>query len=294
MNFTQFFNSRLAKVTVTLFISVANSKGAVAGAWETFFNQKNTDAWIAFDYADGKDYFPSWSGSPLNQEYAYFTFAGDNSFSFIAEQTVGTNDFTGNYTSKKISGITCDVFIGSLPALEYMDCALLASGPNGITYYYSTAYYADEFTSGGWWTLNYHFDRSWYYLSGTDWVAVDPKSLTGIEQVIFNFVPKLNSAGGSRIGLDNVTLEPTVVGPQIATSVTNGTPRKLRLEFTPGPGLEGRIEKLRNPVSLGWATVIGETGIKGPSSHVFLTPATSGVGIFRVAVEPFYTPVITP
>ena len=275
-------------------LGVANAKAAVAGAWETFFTQKNTDAWIAYDYADGEDYFPSWSGTPVGKEYAYFTFAGNYSFSFIADRTVGNAAFTGDYKSQKISGISCDVYIGSLAALDYMDCAVRALGPNGRAYYYSTAYTAEDFTGGGWWTLTYSLDRSWFYWNGSVWVAVNPKTLTSIDQIVFNFIPRLSSTGGSRIGLDNVTLEPTTVAPKLATSVTSGVPKNLRLAFTPGPGLEARIEKLRTPVSLGWATVAGQTEIKGPGNHVFLTPANSRVGIFRVALEPFYTFVISP
>ena len=282
------------RVVVILVLGMAGVRGAVAGAWETFFNQKNTNAWIAYDSADAKDYYPSWISTPVGKEHASFSFARDKSFSFIALQNVGGGAFTGNYQAQNISGIRCDVLIGSLAALDYMDCSLLATGPSGRGVYYSETYEAADFDGDGWWSLNYSFGRSWYFWNETEWVSVSPKSLTGIEQLIFTFVPKVGSAGGSRIGLDNVTLEPTVVAPVVTTSLTAQVPPDLRLAFTPGPGLEARIEKLRNPVTLGWANVAGQTSIKGPSSHIFLAPTSAGTGIFRVAAEPFYTRFVTP
>jgi len=118
-----------------------------------------------------------------------------------------------------------------------MDCSLRATGPNGMGYYYSSTYRAEDFDGGGWWSLSFGFSRSWFFWNGTVWGEVNPKSLTGIEQIIFTFVPKANSTGGSRIGLDNVTLEPTVVAPVVATSLTSNLPPSLWLAFTPGPGL---------------------------------------------------------
>jgi hypothetical protein len=125
-------------------------------------------------------------------------------------------------------------------------------------------------------------------------VAVNARQLTAIEEVNVTFYPVLGSAGGSRVGLDNVTLEPTVAAPKLTTSVTTGPPRNFRLAFTPGPGLACRVEKLRTPPATGWDAVVGQTSIKPPGQHVFLTPASAKQEIFRVAAEAYYSMIFTP
>ena len=64
-------------------VGSGQASGAKAGAWETFFDQQNTDAWAVYDYADGKYYYPYWSGTPAGDEYAYFTYAGDYAVTFL-------------------------------------------------------------------------------------------------------------------------------------------------------------------------------------------------------------------
>jgi hypothetical protein len=270
------------------------SQGAVAGAWETFFDQQNTDAWLVYDhYGKGEFYYPEWSGLPVNDEYAYFTYAGDSALTFIADSGVGNGAFAGDYQAQRIKGVGTDVYIGNLAELEYLECVLFATGPYGQGDYHSPAFFASDFAGSGWTFVNFSFSRPWYYWTGSDWVQVDPKTLTDIVELWFSFFPKPGSTGNSEVGIDNVTLEPTVVAPPVATALVAGTPRQFRMAFTPGPGLECRVERMGVPPASGWTDVTGQTGVKGPGEHVFLTPAT-GTGIFRVAADPFYQMVFSP
>ncbi len=282
-----------AVAAVVLLGMAGRGEGASAGAWETFFDKQNTDAWMVYDYADGKTYYPFWSGLPVGDEYAYFTYAGDYALTFIADSGVGGGAFAGDYQAQRISGVGADVYIGDLAALEYLECALYATGPYGRRDYYSPAFFASDFTTGGWKSLSFSFDRPWYHWTGSAWLQVDPKALTDIGELQFTFVPKLGSTGGSEVGIDNITLDPTVTAPAVATSLAVGTPPQFRMAFTPGPGLECRVERMGAPPALGWAAVTGQTGVKGPGEHVFLVPA-AGTGIFRVAAEPFYQMVFSP
>ena len=275
-----------------LLVGSGQASGAKAGAWETFFDQQNTDAWAVYDYADGKYYHPYWSGTPAGDEYAYFTYAGDYAVTFVADSGVGGGAFTGDYQAQKISGVGADVYIGSLPALSYIECALYATGPYGRRDYYSPAFFAEDFTSDGWTFLYFSFSRPWYHWTGTAWQQVNPKTFADIGELQFTFVPKSGSAGGSAVGIDNVTIDPTVAAPAVASSVVPGATPQFRMAFTPGPGLECRVERMANPPALGWATVTGQSGIKAPGEHVFLTPA-AGSGIFRVATDPFYQMVFS-
>ena len=268
------------------------ASGAQAGAWETFFDQQNTDAWAVYDYADGKYHYPYWSGQPTGDEYAYFTYAGDYAVTFVADSGVGSGAFAGDYQAQKISGVGADVYIGSLSALSYIECALYAAGPYGRLDYYSPAFFAEDFTSGGWKFLFFSFDRPWYHWTGSAWVQVDPGAFTDIGELQFTFVPVLGSTGGSAVGLDNVTLDPTVAAPAVASSVVPGATPQFRMAFTPGPGLACRVERMATPPGTGWSTVTGQSGITAPGEHVFLTSA-AGSGIYRVATDPFYRMVFS-
>jgi hypothetical protein len=267
----------------------------VAGAWETFFDQQNADAWQVYDYADDTSYLPEWDGTANG--YAYSTYTEDYPLAIYADSLVGNGAFTGDFQGQNISGVSCDVFIGDLAVLDLIDCAVLADGPVGTYYYYNLGYLAEDFDGGGWWTLNFSFDEPWYYndpLNPNRQVAVDPRTLTKIQEVNISFFPLLGTSGGSRVGIDNVILEPTVAAPKLATSVASGTPGNFRLAFTPGPGVQCRVDKFRTAPATGWDAVVGQTGIKGPGEHVMLRPLTPPAELFRVVAEPFYTAIVTP
>lgn len=272
------------------------SDAAQAGAWETFYNQKNADAWAVFDFADGLYYKADWSNPVAGVETVSIDYVADNAVSFLADVTVGSGAMVGDYPAAKISGLMCDAYIGDLAALDYVDCSVLAIGPAGPTkkFYYSTAYYSDEFAAGGWWVLQFSFDDPWFYLDGSTWVSVNAHELTAIDEVDFTFYPVAESAGGSRVGIDNVTLEPTLATPTVTTAVTAAAPRQFEISFTPGPGVACRLEKMRLPPASGWDAVVGETAIIGPGMHVFHDPMATAKGIFRVAADLDYRMIITP
>lgn len=270
------------------------ARAAVAGAWETFFDETNAGAWRVYDDADQLNYVPNWSSGTADGEYVDFNFVQDYLLSFWADVRVGSGALVGDYQAQQIAGISCDVFIGDLAELDSIDCGMLATGPGGTTFYRSDFYFWDDFAASGWWTVEFMFDQPWFYDDGTDWIEVDARQLTVIEEVDVTFYPVANSTGGSRVGIDNLTLEPTVVAPKLTTSVTTGTPKNFRLAFTPGPGLKYRLEKLRTPPTRGWSTVIGQPSITPPGEYVFLTPATGKQAVFRVAAEAYYSMIFTP
>lgn len=278
---------------IAIFGLAQAAAGAQAGAWETFFDEQNTRAWYVWDYADDASYYPFWEGTPVGLEYAYTTYSGPDTVSFNADELVGAGAFVGDYRAQRIDAIACDVFIGSLADLDFVDCALFATGPDGTGFHFSPKFYAEGFSGDGWRSLHFSFDELWDFWTGTEWVTVDPRTLTNIEQLEIAFTPRSGIVGGSEVGLDDVTLEPTLEAPQLTTAVTAGPPAQFRLAFTPGPGLECRVEKMRQTPTAGWDAVTGQTKIVGPAEHVFETPVTPAPGIFRVAAEVFYTMVFS-
>ncbi len=272
----------------------ASAGAAQAGAWETFATQANADAWLVYDYADNNFYSATWYQAVAGDEFIYTNYTGDAAVEFCADAAAGSGALVGDYPAARVAGIGCEVLIGELAALEYLECALYANGPGGFTYYYSAAYEAADFAASGWYTLLFSFDVPWVYFDGTQSVEVSAKSLTAIEEIDFTFVPQVGSAGGSFVGIDNVTLEPTLVAPTVATAVTAGAPRQFAMSFTPGPGLACQVEKRRQSPAVGWDAVVGQTGLLGPGVHRFETPLTGAAEIFRVAAEVDYTPIVTP
>jgi hypothetical protein len=267
--------------------------GALAGAWETFFSQQNADAWYVYDWGLDDFFFVEWQDTPVNAEFIYSFYTGDGELSFVADEFVGNGDFVGDYASQKIAGVSCEVYIGSLADLDMIDCALYANGPAGRRYYYSESYLREDFADSGWWWLDFSFDDSWFYWDGANWVEVSAYALSDIETLEITFVPRVGTTSESIVGLDDVTLEPTVLAPKVETGVKPGSPRQFELAFTPPPGLECRVEKMKKPPATGWETVTGQTGIKGPAEHRFTTPAVAGSELFRVAAEPYYTIVVS-
>ncbi|MCX6874606.1 MAG: hypothetical protein NTW21_12490 [Verrucomicrobia bacterium] len=281
---------------VMVAVGAARSEAAQAGAWETFFTRQNATAWAVYDDADGVNYEVFWSGSVPGAEYVYSSYTGDSFLSFWADAIAGGGALVGDYPAAKIAGIACDLYLEDLATLDFLDCSVYALGPGGATkrYYHSDVFLAEAFSGNGWWSVPFSFDSPWYYNNGSAWVPVNAKALTAIEHIDFNFYPVLGSAGGTMVGIDDVTLEPTLEAPPLATAVTTGAVRDFSMTFTPGPGLECRVEKMRVPPALGWDAVTGQTGIKGPGPHVFLTPPGSLSEIFRVAAQPAYTMIVTP
>jgi hypothetical protein len=277
-------------------VGAIRAGAAQAGAWETFYTQKNADAWSIYDFADGEDYPVDWSDAVAGVETASTTYFKDNAVAFWTDVSAGGGAMVGDYPAVKIAGLSCDVYLGDLATLDYLDCSVFALGPAGPTkkYYYSAAYFREDFREGGWWILPFSFDDPWYYWNETAWVPVDARTLTAISSIDFTFYPMIGSAGGSRVGIDNVTLDPTVVAPKVATTVTTSVPRKFQMSFTPGPGLACQVEKMRMPPAAGWDVVPGQTEIVGPAVHVYLDPMATPKGIFRVAAEADYRIITTP
>ena len=168
----------LAGITGSL--GAIRADAAQAGAWETFYTQKNADAWSVYDFADKKYYYVDWSDPVAGVETASTTYTNDNAVAFLTDSRAGSGAMVGDYPAAKIAGLVCDVFIGDLATLDYLDCSVYASGPAGTTktFYHSSIYSKNDFTVGGWWSVAFSFDDPWFYWDGTTLVQVDGKALT--------------------------------------------------------------------------------------------------------------------
>lgn len=262
---------------------------AIPGAWETFATQARAEAWTVYDYADEEFYFPEWDEEG---ELITFTHLGDEPLWFFTGDQPGSEELVGDLLSAGVQAIWCDAYIEDPAEFDVIDCSIFANGPAGETYYYSTAYFSEDFTEGGWWSLRFGFEESWYYLENGEFVevGVTDAMLASVTEIGFRFFPRTGTTANALAGLDNVLLEPTVVTPELDVSTNAG---EFRLAFDFAPANAFTVEKLLLPGAT-WQEVDGQIDLTGSGSHVFSTPLNQQKEIFRVSSIAWYTPVGSP
>ena len=215
----------------------------------------------------------------------------DNALWFYtdAEGDAGGGVLLGDYAAEGIRGVRCDIEIASLADFDFVDCAVLATGSAGKTYYYSENFSAEDFTEAGWWILEFSFGAEWFYFDGEKYVPVEvtPGLLASIEEVGFRFFPKEGTTAEIFAAVDNVKLVPTVGPTRLAVSQVAG---RFEIAFTPGRGVACTVERTRQAPGVGWQDVPGHSGIVGDSVHVFSTPVSELFEFFRVRAVEHYTP----
>ncbi len=87
----------------------------------------------------------------------------------------------------------------------------------------------------------------------------------------------------------NVALAHTLRIPDLAISATAGIGN---FSFQPLPAHTYDLEKY-NATTNAWDPVTGQTSILGPDPFSYTVPAV-GAEIFRCAVDPHYTEIVTP
>ena len=116
----------------------------------------------------------------------------------------------------------------------------------------------------------------------------DQKFLMSIGEVGVRVFPNEEVAENSFVGIDDFILVPTVEGPVLTTSLSDGN---FNLGFTPNPGVSTTIERLTQNFT--WREVMGQSNLTGP--QIFSTPLKQGPEIFRVAArersDPDHQPV---
>lgn len=275
---------------VLLILVLSLRADPLAGAWETFTNPSNADAWSLYSYDDGLVAPPAWVDPELDDNpYAYSFFFGGEGVWFIADEFTAQGAFVGNYAAKKIAGV--DVSVSVDPAeIDYIDLVVYADGPLGPDYYYSLAYYPEDLGDvPDWYDLSFSFDENWFSLRNGVFTAFRPDQdfLASIEEVGIRVFPVAGVTGDSFVGVDDFILVPTVEAPKLSTSLSGGN---FVLSFTPNPGVSATIEKLG--IDFVWRTVPGKSDLIGP--QVFTTPVVPGAALFRVAAREKLTQVFSP
>lgn len=260
---------------------------AFPGALESFPKLENAESWSVFDFADDTVYFPAWAdeGNPS----IYLSHAGDAALWFFSDET-GSPAWLGDYDFGDIQSIEVDVYIDSLEDFEQIDCTVFTNGPAGRRYYYSELFIAADFSAGGWWTLTFDLEGTWYYFD-EEWhsVALNLENFQEVEEIGFRFLPRVGTTAELLAAIDEVKLVPLVRTPDLEVSATT---EEFLIEFTPAKATACSLEKLAPGPSPVWKKVAGQTDITGPGPHVFSVPLVTGRGIFRVGAEARYTQVV--
>lgn len=259
---------------------------AAAGVIETFSTQDAATDWQLYDEFDGEYYAVNWVSVGLDDPYIAAPHQDDYSLTFVADEYVGSGTFVGDYLIEDVEAIAVDVFIDDLDEFSFTDCAVYTDGPVGKRFYYSKAFFREDFSDDGWWTVRYYLDDPWFYFDSVsgEYVAivVDAKFLRNIEELDFSMNPKLGTTAKLVAAIDNVVLEPYLVVPNLATSVSAG---KFSMTFTPAPVMAATVEKFLISTQE-WVAVEGQSGIIGPTPYLFQTPLKAEPELFRVTVEP--------
>lgn len=263
---------------------------SVAGAWETFSSQANTDAWSLYSFDDELVAPPLWAGPESDTNpYAYSYFLGGKGVWFFADGLTANSAFVGDYSAQKISGV--DVSVNVDPAeIDYIDLAVHADGPQGQGYYYSLIYQpADLGSTAGWHSLSFSFEDTWFSIQNGVTTPFQPNQafLASISEIGVRVFPVAGVSTESFVGIDDFILVPSVEAPAVSTSLSGGN---FVMGFTLNPGVSASIEKL-SPAFV-WKTVAGQSDLIG--SHTFTTPVGAGTRLFRVAAVEKLTAVISP
>jgi len=279
---------------VLLLLSGPLLKAAEAGAWETFSSQSNADAWAAYDYSDEQVYTPQWNGAVSGEEDVYFYHTGDQGVWFytgVADQA-GGGVLVGDYTVDSVIGLRCDLEIDSLPDFDQVDCAVYTTGPEGVGYYYSDFFSSDDFSEGGWWTLDFSFGTPWYFYNGTEYVAVwvTEEFLMSIEEIGFRIFPKTGTTNEIYVAIDNVKLIPNLEGVKLTHSQTAPN---IVFSYTPGRGIACSLQRMLTSPVIDWEDVVGHIGVTGTVEHTLTVPVSESEGFFRVKSEEYFTPFVT-
>jgi len=278
-----------------LFVTSGTMAGAaISAAWEQFSTRKNANQWLVYDWGRSSYYTPSWD-STAGDEHIWFYHEGDAVLEFSADRVTAGGAYIGDYVAANVDSITVDLFIEDLDEFEKVDCGIFTKGPDGVKrWYYSVPYTWADFSADGWQEfVRFGMEETWTHFDGPTPVTIlaDEQFLRSVEGVAITFFPVEDSTLSMRVGVDNFVLEPKVTPPKLETSHTAS---EFRIAFTPAPGLSADLQKLSAAAPFTWSDVAGHTFLTGPARHVFSTPLSGQVGIYRVAVFPDYFPVVAP
>ena len=286
--------SLICSLPMLMFLCAPLLKAAEAGAWETFSTQSNVDAWSVYDFEDNLAYAPMWNDKVSGNEDVYFYHTGDAGLWFYTgtEDQAGGGVLVGNFTEDLISGIRCGLEIASLADFDQVDCAVYTTGPKGVGYYFSESFYGDDFSEGGWWTLDFRFDTEWFFFDGEDYVAVEvtDEFLSSIEEIGFRVFPNVGTTTEIYAAIDDVQLIPNVEGVTLSQSLAE---QHIAFAYSPGRGVSSTLQRMLTSPVIDWEDVAGHTDVTGATEYVWNVPSSEGYGFCRVKSEALFTPFIT-
>ncbi len=272
-------------VVFSLLLACPALQGQVPGTRETFTFLSNADSWGVFDYSELTSYHPDWdsAGDGENPDI-YWTFTGDSSLDFFADEAASGGAFTGDYTAGGVSAIGCDYYVEEAAAVGEGQFFFLS----GITdrYYYQLGIVPEE---DGWNSAFASlYGDDWYVITDGDFIPVvlTPEILSSVTEVGFTLFPLDASADGQQAAIDNFTLYADITPPALSVRAASGS---LQITFERKAGVTYTIAASS---SLGgWLPVPGQEGISGTGPYIFTQPLKPGKHFFRVELDDRITPL---
>ena len=256
----------------------------VRGGNEAFGNIANADSWTLYDGADGGFYFPSWDLFGAGDPEIYGVVTAQTGLEFFADSLASNAAFVGDYSTKKIRGAYCDVYVETAVEIEFVDVYFISDG----TFYYSLDFSAPAFfAEDGWDSVDVYFrEDPWFVIVNGNFVAVEVTDiiLSNISEIGVRVFTTAASTVDQFAAIDNFSLIPEVIVPELMLA-KNGS--NIELTFEREEGQEYSVMESTDGM-MTWGDLNGYTGLTGIGSFTVVDPIESQKYL-NVLTEEFYT-----
>lgn len=257
----------------------------VRGGYETFTNANNADSWGLYDFSDDTFYLPLWDFSQEDNPEIYGSVSPDSGISLFADDLSSNASFVGDFRAKKISGLSCDAYVGDSASLLYADFYFFS---DGVLYFSQEFFPPNYFADNSWDYMEVSFkDDPWFTFDNGDIVevALTDEILSTVTEVGVDFFATSDAPDAFIAAIDNFTLIPELIVPEVSISKSGGN---IELGFQRETGQI--YDVLQSTDLSGWSILPGYDNITGEGLFTASDPLTDRK-FFRLATRRFYSPI---
>ena len=257
----------------------------VRGGYETFTSENNADSWGLYDFSDSLFYTPAWDFSQIGNPEIYGFVTPNSGISLFADTYSSDASFVGDFSAKKISGLSCDAYADDAISLLGADFYFVS---NEIFYYSIVFGFPDYFSADGWDYMETSFrDDPWYIFENGEFMEAEITDaiLSNITEVGVDFYSTSDATEDLVVAIDNFSLIPEIIVPEVSI-LKNGDTMELAFQLE-----TGQIHDiLQSPNLKLWSELPAYEGITGDGPFTASVPI-SVRSFFRLAINEFFSPI---
>ena len=274
---------------VARFIAIAilttSAMSQVRGGYETFTSENNAYSWGLYDFSDGLFYTPAWDFSQIGNPEIYGFVTQNSGISLFADAYSSNANFVGDFSAKKISGLSCDAYVDDAISLLGADFYFVSNE----TFYFSIVFgFPDYFSADGWDYMETSFrDDPWYIFENGEFMEAEITDaiLSNITEVGVDFYSTSDATEDLVVAIDNFSLIPEIIVPEVSI-LKNGDTMELAFQLE-----TGQIHDiLQSPNLSVWSELPAYEGITGYGPFTASVPI-SVRNFFRLAINEFFSPI---